>query len=152
MDFLAFIRTADPTKVRIGERQRGEDEPKLLDITVGRTVPLLPVDLAHAQSELDASVDKLFDEEGSGNEEEWNRIFTKRQKSKPNQTKLSTDLERARKTEAKGTKGLETKLKWKLPDRLDNVCVFYEVKMKSKSTLGYVIGLSIKNRARKPKP
>ncbi|GJV18602.1 hypothetical protein Tco_1367622 [Tanacetum coccineum] len=67
---LAFIRTADPTKVRIGERQRGEDEPKLLDTTVGRTVPLLPVAPARAQSELDASVDRLFDEEGSGNEEE----------------------------------------------------------------------------------
>ncbi|GJW36404.1 hypothetical protein Tco_0059324 [Tanacetum coccineum] len=70
MDLLAFIRTADPTKVRIGERQRGEDEPKLLDTTVGRTVPLLPVAPACAQSELDASVDRLFDEEGSGNEKE----------------------------------------------------------------------------------
>ncbi|GJY46934.1 hypothetical protein Tco_0435997 [Tanacetum coccineum] len=44
------------------------------------------------------------------------QIFTKRQKSKLNRTKLSTDLERARKTEAKGTKGLETELKRKLPD------------------------------------
>ncbi|GJR96781.1 hypothetical protein Tco_0268955 [Tanacetum coccineum] len=70
MDLLAFIRTADPTKVRIGERQRGEDEPKLLDTTVGCTVALLPVAPARAQSELDASVDRLFDEEGSGNEEE----------------------------------------------------------------------------------
>ncbi|GKG21679.1 hypothetical protein Tco_0384274, partial [Tanacetum coccineum] len=34
MDLLAFIRTIDPTKVRIGKRQRGEDEPKLLDTTV----------------------------------------------------------------------------------------------------------------------
>ncbi|GKF24298.1 hypothetical protein Tco_0076620, partial [Tanacetum coccineum] len=63
MDLFAFIRTADPTKVRIGERQRGEDEPKLLDTTVGRTVPLLPVAPARAASELDASVDRLFDEE-----------------------------------------------------------------------------------------
>ncbi|GJV41089.1 hypothetical protein Tco_1419529 [Tanacetum coccineum] len=70
MDLLAFIRTDDPTKVRIGERQRGEDEPKLIDTTVGRTVPLLPVAPAGAQSELDASVDRFFDEEGSGNEEE----------------------------------------------------------------------------------
>ncbi|GJY27862.1 hypothetical protein Tco_0403629 [Tanacetum coccineum] len=70
MDLLAFIRTADPTKVRIGERQRSEDEPKLLDTTIGRTIPLLPVAPARAQSELDASVDRLFDEEGSGNEEE----------------------------------------------------------------------------------
>ncbi|GKC07411.1 hypothetical protein Tco_0999021, partial [Tanacetum coccineum] len=35
----------------------GEDEPKLLDTTVGRTVPFLPVAPARAQSELDASVD-----------------------------------------------------------------------------------------------
>ncbi|GJX78756.1 hypothetical protein Tco_0326905, partial [Tanacetum coccineum] len=34
-----------------GERQRGEDEPKLLDTTVGRVVPLLPVAPAHAKSE-----------------------------------------------------------------------------------------------------
>ncbi|GJZ77878.1 hypothetical protein Tco_0642550, partial [Tanacetum coccineum] len=70
MDLLAFIRTADPTNVRIGERQRGEYEPKLLDTTVGHTIPLLPVAPARAQSELDASVDRLFNKEGSGNEEE----------------------------------------------------------------------------------
>ncbi|GJX76519.1 hypothetical protein Tco_0323330 [Tanacetum coccineum] len=62
MDLFSFIRTADPTKVRIGERQRGEDEPKLLDTTVGRVVPLLQVAPARAESELEASVDKLFDE------------------------------------------------------------------------------------------
>ncbi|GJW92404.1 hypothetical protein Tco_0169957 [Tanacetum coccineum] len=57
IDLLTLIRTADSTKFRIGERQRGKDEPKLLDTTVGRTVPLLPVAPARAQSELDASVD-----------------------------------------------------------------------------------------------
>nr|GEU64217.1 ribonuclease H-like domain-containing protein [Tanacetum cinerariifolium] len=31
MDLLAFIRTADPTKVRVAERQRAEDEPRLLE-------------------------------------------------------------------------------------------------------------------------
>nr|GEW84680.1 hypothetical protein [Tanacetum cinerariifolium] len=36
MDFLSFIRTADPIKVRIYERQRGEDEPKNLETTIGR--------------------------------------------------------------------------------------------------------------------
>ncbi|GKA68490.1 hypothetical protein Tco_0768407 [Tanacetum coccineum] len=70
MDLLSFIRTADPTKVRIGERQHGEDEPKLLDTTVGRTVPLLPVEPARAESEFDASVDRLFDEGGSGTQAE----------------------------------------------------------------------------------
>ncbi|GKG30374.1 hypothetical protein Tco_0420272, partial [Tanacetum coccineum] len=60
MDLLTFIPTADPTKVRIGERQRGEDEPKLLDTTVGRVVPLLPVAPARGESELEDSVDRLF--------------------------------------------------------------------------------------------
>ncbi|GKD01875.1 hypothetical protein Tco_1172149 [Tanacetum coccineum] len=65
MNLLSFIRTADPMKVRIGERQRGEDEPKLLDTTVGRVVPLLPVAPARGESELKDSVDRLFDEEGN---------------------------------------------------------------------------------------
>ncbi|GKE20631.1 hypothetical protein Tco_1432143, partial [Tanacetum coccineum] len=55
MDLFSFIRTDDPTKVRIVERQCGEDEPKLLDATVGRTVPLLPIAPARAESELEAS-------------------------------------------------------------------------------------------------
>ncbi|GJY06647.1 hypothetical protein Tco_0373701, partial [Tanacetum coccineum] len=67
---LSFIQTADPIKVRIGERQHAEGEPKLLDTTVGRVVPLLPVAHARASSELEASVDKLFDEGGSGNHAE----------------------------------------------------------------------------------
>ncbi|GJQ97918.1 hypothetical protein Tco_0009057 [Tanacetum coccineum] len=70
MDLLSFIQTADPIKVRIGERQRAEDEPKLLDTTVGRVVPLLPVASSRASSELEASVDKLFDEGGSGSHAE----------------------------------------------------------------------------------
>ncbi|GKA12277.1 hypothetical protein Tco_0691823 [Tanacetum coccineum] len=70
MDFLSFIRTADPTKVRIGERQCTKGEPKLLDISVGRVVPLLPVAPTRIEGELEASVDKRFDEEGSGNQTE----------------------------------------------------------------------------------
>nr|GEV56257.1 hypothetical protein [Tanacetum cinerariifolium] len=35
MDLLSFIRTADPTKVRVAERQRVENEPRLLESTVG---------------------------------------------------------------------------------------------------------------------
>ncbi|GJX52726.1 hypothetical protein Tco_0281095 [Tanacetum coccineum] len=57
MDLLSFIETDDPTKVRVGERQHAEDEPRLLDTTVGRIVPLLPIAPACAESELDASVD-----------------------------------------------------------------------------------------------
>ncbi|GKD94684.1 hypothetical protein Tco_1374521, partial [Tanacetum coccineum] len=66
MNLLSFIRTPDPSKVRIGERQRGEDELQLLDTTVGRVVPLLPVAPARSDSELEASVDRLFDKGGSG--------------------------------------------------------------------------------------
>nr|GEU84025.1 RNA-directed DNA polymerase, eukaryota, reverse transcriptase zinc-binding domain protein [Tanacetum cinerariifolium] len=47
---LSFIRTADPTKVRIGERQRDKDEPKILETTVGRIVSLLPVAPARSSS------------------------------------------------------------------------------------------------------
>ncbi|GKA42521.1 hypothetical protein Tco_0735181 [Tanacetum coccineum] len=67
MDLLSFIQIVDPTKVRVGERQRAKDEPKLLDTTVGRVVPLLPIAPARTESDLDASVDMLFDEGGSGN-------------------------------------------------------------------------------------
>nr|GEW88218.1 hypothetical protein [Tanacetum cinerariifolium] len=70
MDLLSFIRTVDPTNVRIGERQRDEDEPKLLETTIGRVVLLLPVAPDRSSGELEASVDKLFDEEGSGEQAE----------------------------------------------------------------------------------
>nr|GEV29703.1 hypothetical protein [Tanacetum cinerariifolium] len=66
MDLLAFIRTADPTKVRIAERQRAEDEPRVLESTVGHVVPLHSIAPARASSELEASVDRLFDEGASG--------------------------------------------------------------------------------------
>ncbi|GJW38077.1 hypothetical protein Tco_0063922 [Tanacetum coccineum] len=79
------------------------------------------------------------------------RMFTKGQKTKPNRTKPRAELKRARKTEAKGAKGLKTELKRTFPDRLDNVCAFNEVKTKSKSTPGYGVGKGIENRTRKPK-
>ncbi|GKF42809.1 hypothetical protein Tco_0126151, partial [Tanacetum coccineum] len=65
MDLFAFIQVADPTKVRVVERERAEGEAKLLVSTVGRVVSLLPVAPARAESELEASVEKLFDEGGS---------------------------------------------------------------------------------------
>ncbi|GKB82093.1 hypothetical protein Tco_0948988 [Tanacetum coccineum] len=65
MDTFAFIHTPDPTKVKIIERERNEDKPLLLQTTVGRTVPLLPVAPDRAESELEASVDRLFDKGGS---------------------------------------------------------------------------------------
>nr|GEW91643.1 putative transposase (putative), gypsy type [Tanacetum cinerariifolium] len=66
MDLLSFTCTTDPTKVRIGERQREEDEPKLLETTVERVVPLLPVAPDRSFGELKASVEKLFSEGKSG--------------------------------------------------------------------------------------
>nr|GEU37136.1 hypothetical protein [Tanacetum cinerariifolium] len=65
IDLFAFIQVMDPTKVKVRERERAEGEAKLLDSTVGHVVPLLPITLASANSELEASVDRLFDEGGS---------------------------------------------------------------------------------------
>ncbi|GKF72521.1 hypothetical protein Tco_0208635, partial [Tanacetum coccineum] len=65
---FAFIHTPDPTKVKVVERERIKDEPRLLETTVGHTVSLLLVAPDRAKSELEASVDKLFDEGGSGNQ------------------------------------------------------------------------------------
>ncbi|GKE87492.1 hypothetical protein Tco_1564967, partial [Tanacetum coccineum] len=68
MDIFAFIHTPDLTKVKVVEQERNEDVPLLLETTVDHTVPLLPVAPDRAESELEASVDKLFDEGGSGNQ------------------------------------------------------------------------------------
>nr|GEZ24174.1 hypothetical protein [Tanacetum cinerariifolium] len=68
MDLRVFIHVVDPTKVRVVERELAEGEVKLLDSTVGRVVPLLPVAPARAESELEASVNKLFDEDGNADQ------------------------------------------------------------------------------------
>ncbi|GJZ56109.1 hypothetical protein Tco_0611302 [Tanacetum coccineum] len=68
MGLYAFIYVVDPTKVKVFERERAEGKARLLDSTIGRVVPLLPVALACAKSELEASVDKLFDEGGSADQ------------------------------------------------------------------------------------
>ncbi|GJT53664.1 hypothetical protein Tco_0988718 [Tanacetum coccineum] len=68
MNIFAFIHTLDPTKVKVAERQRVEGEPRLLETTVGRTAPLLPIAPDRAEGELEASVDKLFDEGSGGNQ------------------------------------------------------------------------------------
>nr|GEW03913.1 transposase (putative), gypsy type [Tanacetum cinerariifolium] len=68
MDLFAFIQVTDPTKVKVRERERAEGEARLLDSTVGRVVPLLLVAPARAESELEASVEKLFDEGGSAHQ------------------------------------------------------------------------------------
>nr|GEV26977.1 transposase (putative), gypsy type [Tanacetum cinerariifolium] len=53
---------ADPTKVKVGKQNRAEGEARLLDSTVGRVIPLLPIAPARADSVLEASVERLFDE------------------------------------------------------------------------------------------
>nr|GEV45797.1 hypothetical protein [Tanacetum cinerariifolium] len=68
INIFAFIHTSDPTKVKIVERERNKGEPLLLETTIGRIVLLLPVVPDRAESELDASVERLFDEGGSGNQ------------------------------------------------------------------------------------
>ncbi|GJV14573.1 hypothetical protein Tco_1359896 [Tanacetum coccineum] len=68
MGLLAFIHVADPTKVKVGERERTKEEARLLDSTVGRVVPLLPIAPDRADSELEASMEKLFDESGGANQ------------------------------------------------------------------------------------
>ncbi|GJW05980.1 hypothetical protein Tco_1568403 [Tanacetum coccineum] len=76
MDLLSFLRTADPIKVRVGERQHADGEPWLLETTIGRVVlllpvaPFLPVAPARTSSELKASIEKLFRERDSGEQVE----------------------------------------------------------------------------------
>ncbi|GKC59536.1 hypothetical protein Tco_1087134 [Tanacetum coccineum] len=70
MDLFASIQVVNPTKVKVGERKHAEGEARLLDSTIGRVVPLLLVALARADSELEASVDKMFDEGGSADQED----------------------------------------------------------------------------------
>ncbi|GKD81265.1 hypothetical protein Tco_1348104 [Tanacetum coccineum] len=50
IDIFSFIHATDPTKVKIVERERNEDEPLLLETTIGRTVPLLLVAPDRAES------------------------------------------------------------------------------------------------------
>nr|GEV84996.1 hypothetical protein [Tanacetum cinerariifolium] len=68
--FLTYIvqLVADPIKVKVGEPKCAEGEARLLDFIVGRVVPLLPVAPARAKSELEDSVEKLFDEGGSADQ------------------------------------------------------------------------------------
>ncbi|GKF80209.1 hypothetical protein Tco_0238811, partial [Tanacetum coccineum] len=65
MDMFAFIHTPDPTKVKIVKQERNEDEPLLQATTIGYNVPMLPVAPDRAESKLEASIDKIFDEGGS---------------------------------------------------------------------------------------
>nr|GEZ07761.1 hypothetical protein [Tanacetum cinerariifolium] len=56
----------EDTYSRVVERERAEGEPRVLETTIGRTIPLLLIALDRADSDLEASVNQLFDEGGSG--------------------------------------------------------------------------------------
>ncbi|GJV14575.1 hypothetical protein Tco_1359898 [Tanacetum coccineum] len=71
MDLLTFIHVADPTKVKVGEQERTKEEARLIDSTVGRVVPLLPIAPDRVNSELEASVEKLFDESGGADQGDY---------------------------------------------------------------------------------
>ncbi|GJW59272.1 hypothetical protein Tco_0106003 [Tanacetum coccineum] len=60
MDLNAFIRTADPRKVRIVERARAENERPIVTVAKHRTVTLLPTSVARSSGELSASVEREF--------------------------------------------------------------------------------------------
>ncbi|GKC80429.1 hypothetical protein Tco_1131203, partial [Tanacetum coccineum] len=60
MDLNAFIRTADPRKVRIVERPRAENERPIVTMAKHRTVTLLPTSVVRSSGELSASVEREF--------------------------------------------------------------------------------------------
>ncbi|GJW61484.1 hypothetical protein Tco_0110819 [Tanacetum coccineum] len=68
MDLNAFIRTADPRKVRIVERARAKNERPIVTVAKHRTVTLLPTSVSRPSGELSESIEREFDEDGSGGE------------------------------------------------------------------------------------
>ncbi|GKF42447.1 hypothetical protein Tco_0125789, partial [Tanacetum coccineum] len=60
MDLNAFIRTADPRKVRIVERPRAENEGPVATMAKHRTVTLLSTSVVRSSGELSASVEREF--------------------------------------------------------------------------------------------
>ncbi|GJT80656.1 hypothetical protein Tco_1054998 [Tanacetum coccineum] len=60
MDLNAFIRTADPRKVRIVERARTENERPIVTVAKHLTVTLLPTSVVRSSRELSASVEREF--------------------------------------------------------------------------------------------
>ncbi|GJS69358.1 hypothetical protein Tco_0702199 [Tanacetum coccineum] len=65
MDLNAFIRTADPRKVRIVERPRTENERPIVTVAKHRTVTLLPTSVSRPSGELSESIEREFVEDGS---------------------------------------------------------------------------------------
>ncbi|GJX97807.1 hypothetical protein Tco_0353605 [Tanacetum coccineum] len=66
MDLNAFIRIADPRKVRIVERVRAEHERPIVTVAKHRTVTLLPTSVSRPPGELSESIEREFGEDGSG--------------------------------------------------------------------------------------
>ncbi|GJX05083.1 hypothetical protein Tco_0190999 [Tanacetum coccineum] len=66
MDLNAFIRTADPRKVRIVERARTEDERPIVTVAKHRTITLLPTSVPRPSRELSASIEREFIEDAGG--------------------------------------------------------------------------------------
>ncbi|GKC79172.1 hypothetical protein Tco_1129946, partial [Tanacetum coccineum] len=60
VDLNAFIRTADPRKMRIVERARAENERPIVTVAKHHTVTLLPTSVVHSSGELSASVEREF--------------------------------------------------------------------------------------------
>ncbi|GJW01870.1 hypothetical protein Tco_1560726 [Tanacetum coccineum] len=66
MDLNAFIRTADPRKVRIVERARTENERPIVTVAKHRTVTLLPTSVPRPFGDLSASIEREFVEDAGG--------------------------------------------------------------------------------------
>ncbi|GKD07377.1 hypothetical protein Tco_1187062 [Tanacetum coccineum] len=70
MDLNAFIRTADPRKVRIVERPRTKNERLIVTVAKHRTVTLLPTSVARPFGELSESIEREFGDDVSGGEDQ----------------------------------------------------------------------------------
>ncbi|GJY62265.1 hypothetical protein Tco_0462922 [Tanacetum coccineum] len=66
MDLNAFIRTADPRKVRVVERARTENEKPIVTVAKHRTVTLLSTSVPRSSGELSASIEREFVENAGG--------------------------------------------------------------------------------------
>ncbi|GJU40272.1 hypothetical protein Tco_1193229 [Tanacetum coccineum] len=66
MDLNAFIRTADPRKVKIVERARAENEEPIVTVAKHRTVTPLPTSVVRPSGDLSESIEREFGEDVSG--------------------------------------------------------------------------------------
>ncbi|GKF51735.1 hypothetical protein Tco_0148202, partial [Tanacetum coccineum] len=87
MDLNAFIRTADPRKVRIVERAMAENERPIVTMAKHRTVTLLPTSVVRPSGELSASIVKT-------------NIRQKNEKSRQKRTKPSTEWKSVEKSKS----------------------------------------------------